>query len=230
MIRIAIETATAVGTVAVARDDLLLAEVALGVQTRHAEKAIPALDAALDLAGVARGAVEEVVVGAGPGSFTGVRVAGATAKGIVAALEVPLRAFSSLLALAAGVAADRPVCALFDARRGEVYAGCWRVGGSGAEPLLAPVVAPMVAPVAEVVEAVRAAGAGDAVFAGEGALRYRDALAGLGVAVMAAPVHPRASALLWLAARDAAAGRVADVAGWEPDYVRASSAERGVAG
>jgi tRNA threonylcarbamoyladenosine biosynthesis protein TsaB len=72
--------------------------------------------------------IEEVVVGAGPGSFTGVRVAGATAKGLVAALDVPLVAYSSLLALVAGVPATGPVCGLFDARRGEVYAGCWRVG------------------------------------------------------------------------------------------------------
>ena len=223
MIRIALETATSFGTVAVARGDRLLAEVGLGEQTRHAEKALPALEYALGVAGVDREEVAEVVVGAGPGSFTGVRVAGATAKGLVAALGVPLRSFPSLLALAAGVAADRPVCALLDARRGEVYAGCWRVGDDGVEMLMEPTVAP--------VEEILSATASFApVFAGDGAHRYRPALIDAGVPLLSAPAHPRASVLLWLADRDPDAGRVADVAGWEPSYVRASSAERGVAG
>lgn len=235
MIRVAIETATPFGTVAVARDADVLAEVELGAQRRHAEMALPALEEALEAAGVEREAVQEVVVGSGPGSFTGVRVAGATAKGLVAALGVPLRAFPSLLALAveARDAADgatplpgdagRPVCALLDARRGEVYAGCWRVGEAGVDQLLPP----MVAVVSDVLDATRASAP---LFAGDGALRYLDALAAAGATVVRAPVHPRASTLLRLAAADPDAGRVADVAGWEPAYVRASSAERGVAG
>lgn len=236
MMRIALETSTSFGTVAVARDDRVLAEVGLGVQTRHAESALPALEYALEAAGVEREAVEEVVVGGGPGSFTGVRVAGATAKGLVAALDVPLRSFPSLLALAAGVGATGPVCALFDARRGEVYAGCWRVGGGVLEEVLAP----MVGPVQEVLRAIGLAAAPSGppperpsaapVFVGDGARRYRDDLERAGAAVMDAPAHPRASTLLWLAARDPGAGWVADVPAWEPAYIRASSAERGVRG
>jgi tRNA threonylcarbamoyladenosine biosynthesis protein TsaB len=223
MIRLAIETATAVGTVAVGRGGLLLAEVALGVQTRHAEAMLPALDAALDLAGVERSEIEEVVVGSGPGSFTGVRVAAATAKGVVAALDRPLLAYPSLLALAAGIPADRPVCALFDARRGEVYAGCWRIGKDRIETILAPMVGR--------VEEVRKATAAEApLFAGDGALRYQDALFPGGPPVSSVPSFPRASVLLWLAEHHPAGGRVDDVGSWEPAYVRGSSAERGVAG
>lgn len=227
MIRIAIETATSFGTVAIARDHDLLAEITLGVQTRHAESALPALEYALGLAGLDRTAIEEVVVGGGPGSFTGVRVAGATAKGLVAGLGVPLRAFPSLLALAAAVAADRPVCALLDARRGEVYAGCWRVRAEAGADAIDTLLEPMVGAVDDVVAATAAA---NPVFAGDGAHRYRDVLAGAGAVIMAAPSYPRASTLLWLAARDPGAGLVADVAAWEPSYIRASGAERRVAG
>lgn len=223
MIRVAIETATAWGTVAVARDRRLLAEVGVGVQSRHAEAVLPALETALDLAGLDRGAVEEVVVGAGPGSFTGVRVAAATAKGLVAALDAPLVGWSSLLALAASVPADRPVCALLDARRGEVYAGCWRVADAGIETLLEPTVGP----VEEVVEATRSLAP---LFAGDGALRYHDALRDAGAAVGVAPAYPRASSLLWLADRYPGRGRIDAVPEWEPSYVRLSSAERGVNG
>ena len=221
-VRVAIETSTAVGGVAVARGDRMLTEVSLGIQSRHAELALPALDSALELAGLEREAIGAVVVGAGPGSFTGVRVAGAMAKGLAMALEVPLLAYPSLLALAVTVAADRPVCAMFDARRGEVYAGCWRltdVPGSLLEPIVARV-SEVVARVAE----------HRPLFAGEGAVRYRAELEAAGAVVSRPPAYPRAAALLWLADRLPELGAVDDVASWEPEYVRASSAERGVPG
>lgn len=229
MIRVAIETATGLGSVAVGRGDAVLAEVTLGVQTRHAERALPALAVALELAGVLRSEVGEVVVGSGPGSFTGVRVAGAMAKGLVAALDVPLRAYSSLLALAVSAASDRPVCGLFDARRGEVYAGCWRVSRQGIETWMAPRVGGLEGVVAAV-DAAREAAGDDPVFVGEGAERYRGELEALGVAVSPTPTWPRASSLIWLAQHHPSGGRVADVPGWQPDYVRASSAEREAAG
>ena len=228
MIRVAIETATSRGSVAVGRGDRVLAEVTLGAQTRHAERALPALEAALEEAGVDRSAVDEVVVGAGPGSFTGVRVAGATAKGLAASLGTPLLAYSSLLALVAGAAADGPVCGLFDARRGEVYAGCWTVSSEA----LAEHLSPMVGPVESVVDALRdpESAPESLVFVGEGAERYRAALEAAGAAVAAEPAAPRASTLLWLAAHHRGIGGVESVAAWEPTYVRASSAERGVRG
>ncbi len=220
MIRVAVETATALGSVAVARDDRVLAEVGVGVQSRHAEKVLPALEAALALAGVKRTAIGEVVVGAGPGSFTGVRVAGATAKGLATALDVPLVAYSTLLVVAAGVPWDGPVCALLDARRGECYGGAWRVDAERLETLVAP----------SVDRAEAFAGVGDALYAGDGAVKYAGALRAAGARVGTAPAPPRASTLLWLAARHRVAGEVADGSAWEPAYVRASSAERGVRG
>lgn len=228
MIRVAIETSTPQGSVAVARGDRILAEVTLGMQRRHAELAVPALDSALRLAAVERSEIGAVVVGAGPGSFTGVRVAGATAKGLVAALDVPLLAYSSLLALAVSVPSDGPVCALFDARRGEVYGGCWEVGKTGktGKTSLAVVLEPRVGPVEDIVRSLD----GQPLFAGDGAARYADVIREHGARVAGSPAWPRASALLWLAEHHGDAGAVADVAGWEPSYVRASSAERGVAG
>jgi tRNA threonylcarbamoyladenosine biosynthesis protein TsaB len=71
-----------------------------------------------------------VIVGAGPGSFTGVRVAAATARGLAHGLGVPLYAYSSLAAVAMETGLDGNVCALFDARRGEVYAACYESSGT----------------------------------------------------------------------------------------------------
>ncbi len=222
MIRVAVETATGMGTVAVARGDRVLAEIALGDQSRHSESVLPALETALSIAGLERSRIDEVVVGGGPGSFTGVRVAAATTKGLVAVLERPLLAYSSLLALAAGVPWDGPVCALFDARRGEVYAGCWAVGRDGVDTVLSP----LAGLVESVVEATAPA---SPLFVGDGALRYRDVLLSAGVApgrVALVPTHPRASVLLWLAEHHRSGAVVADVPGWEPTYVRGSSARK----
>lgn len=223
MIRVAIETATARGSVAVGRGDRVLAEVTLGLQTRHAEMTVPALETALRMAGVERSSIGAIVVGSGPGSFTGVRVAGATAKGLVAGLGVPFLAYPSLLALVAAVPAAGPVCGLFDARRGEVYAGCWRVTASSIEKILPP----RVGPVEDVVAACADA---DPLYAGDGAVRYGEAIEDAGGRMAAVPAPPRASALLWLAEHHEEYGRVEEVAAWQPEYVRASSAERGVPG
>lgn len=224
---LAIDTSTALGSVAVGRGRELLAEVVVGVSTRHSEALLPAIDFSLRSVGLEIGKVAGIVVGGGPGSFTGVRIAGATAKGLVRVLDVPFFAYSGLQAVAAsvGAAGDRPVCALFDARRGEVYAACYRFPqGRRVETLLEPVARPLD-------DVLRALDGVDPTYAGDGALRYREMIEAAGGRV--APAHqavPRASALLWLADLVPDAGRVADPSNWDPEYLRASGAERGVAG
>lgn len=226
---LAIETSTPLGSVALGRGGKVVAEVATGVRARHAETLMPAVDFALKTARIAPRELDGVVVGGGPGSFTGVRIAGATAKGLVRALEVPLFAYSGLLALAAGVGAEsRPVCALLDARRGQVYAACYRFPGyARVETLLEPAVVG----VDGLVDRVDRLAAERPLWAGPGAERYREAIEAAGGAV--APAHlsaPRAAALLWLAAVDADAGRVEAPDAWEPAYLRSSGAERAVRG
>jgi tRNA threonylcarbamoyladenosine biosynthesis protein TsaB len=214
-----IEAATPTGGVAVARDGVLLAEATLGLTTRHSELLLPAIEFVLHAGGVTRLALDGIVVGEGPGSFTGVRIAAATARGLAAALAVPLFAHSSLAAVAAGTGVQgRPVCALFDARRGEVYAACYRFGAHPTEVLLAPAALPL----AEVLERTSPY---QPLFVGDGALRYADRLPSVPLPALLAP--PRAAALLWLQEREPESGRVREVAGWEPAYLRESGAERG---
>jgi tRNA threonylcarbamoyladenosine biosynthesis protein TsaB len=222
---LAIETSTPVGGVAVGDGTRLLAEVTLGLAVRHSEALLPGIRFALEQSRIEISDIGAIVVGAGPGSFTGVRIAAATAKGLVRALGVPLFAYSSLLALAAAGAADeRPVCALLDARRGEVYAACYRFGGRAVAEII---LSPMVGAIDDVVREVQSLGP---LFIGDGALQYRDRIASAG---RIAPAHvgvPRPSALLWFAAADADGGRVAEPARWQPEYLRPSGAERGVRG
>jgi tRNA threonylcarbamoyladenosine biosynthesis protein TsaB len=218
---LALDTSTPVGSVAVGRGERLLAEVVMGVAVRHAEALLPAIEFALRQAGLEPAALSGIVVAGGPGSFTGVRIAGAAAKGLARALDVPLYVYSGLLSLAAGAAAsDRPVCALFDARREEVYAAAYQFAADGPPTVL---LEPAARPLEAVVEALAP---GAPLFVGDGALKHRARLEAGGGRV--APAHlavPRAAALLWLAGVDPA-GRLQDRAAWEPAYLRPSGAER----
>jgi tRNA threonylcarbamoyladenosine biosynthesis protein TsaB len=220
---LAIETSTPVGSVALGVADQVLAEIVLGAETRHSEQLLPAIDYLFRSTGRSRDQLERVVIGAGPGSFTGLRIAAATAKGLVTALHLELFAYSGLLALAASNASARPVCALFDARRDEVYAACYRVG-NGIETIMEPRAERIGQALAELSNS-------GCVFAGEGAQKHQQLIASQGGFVL--PAHlgiPRASALLWLAHIEAGRGRVDDAAHWEPNYLRAAGAERGIRG
>ncbi|HEX6642661.1 MAG TPA: tRNA (adenosine(37)-N6)-threonylcarbamoyltransferase complex dimerization subunit type 1 TsaB [Thermoanaerobaculia bacterium] len=219
---LAIETSTTTGSVALGSDGAAV-EIRLAPPIRHAEALLPAIDYALASAGIAKRALGGVVVGGGPGSFTGLRIAAATAKALVQSLDVPLFAASGLLAQAALLAdAGAPVCALFDARRGEVYAACYRFDGATPTALLEPDVDDALA----FVDRLRAL---DPLYVGEGATRNAERLmdAGARLAGVRDP-YPSAAALLSLVAAALDHYRVADAAAWQPTYVRASSAERGL--
>ena len=221
---LALDTSTPVGSVAVGRPGRLLAEAVIGVGVRHAEALLPAIDFAMGRAGIGPEDLGGIVVAGGPGSFTGVRIAGAAAKGLARALDLPLYSYSGLLVLAAGLAAsERPVCALFDARREEVYAATYAFGSGRPTVLLSPGPRP-------VDEVLAAAGSPAPLYVGDGALKHRSRLEAAGAHV--APAHlayPRAASLLWLAEVDPS-GRVETPAAWEPAYLRPSGAERSLCG
>ncbi|HST58205.1 MAG TPA: tRNA (adenosine(37)-N6)-threonylcarbamoyltransferase complex dimerization subunit type 1 TsaB [Longimicrobium sp.] len=218
---LAIDSSTRNAWVAVERDGRIAAQESVTAQANASSALLPAVDRAVRAAGLAPADVGAVVVGGGPGSFTGLRIAAATAKGIVRALGVPLFAYSGLLGLAAAYRdGGGAVCALFDARNNEVYAGCWRFAGDGVEEIL-----PLQALAIDLlVERLHGA---DVRFVGEGAALHRPALeAGFGTAAVVLEERSPAAGLLWLARTVPERGRVADAPGWEPEYVRAAGVER----
>jgi tRNA threonylcarbamoyladenosine biosynthesis protein TsaB len=220
---LALDTSTSFGSVALAVGGTVAAEIVLRVGAGSSSSLLPAIDDAVRIAGHSPRDLGGVVVAGGPGSFTGLRIAAATAKGLVHALGVPLWSYSGLMAAAAAAALDgTPVCALFDAHRRDLFAACYRIGDGGVETLLEPCAL-------TVDELAATARWGErTVFTGEAAPLYRDELSAVPGAIVV-PAHlarPRASALIHLRELAPALGAVADPAGWEPEYVRASGAER----
>lgn len=103
-----------------------------GGHPAHSAQLLGALSDLLGDAGAGWGDVEVIGVGVGPGTFTGLRIASATAEGLrraTGARVVPVDTLEALALPALAAAAGRPVCALTDARRGEVFAAGWRVPG-----------------------------------------------------------------------------------------------------
>ena len=99
------------------RVDLLVDEIATG----HAELIFGRLATLLERTGLGYAALERVAVSTGPGSFTGLRIGLAAARGIGLARGIPVVGVPSLLALSLAAPADKPVAVLLDARRGEAY-------------------------------------------------------------------------------------------------------------
>ena len=113
MLILAFDTATDLATSALVADGVTLGERATRPQSLLAD-----VDALLAAAGVAPPDLTGIVVGTGPGSFTGTRIGLAVARGLALSLELPVAGVSTLDALAAGVEGAFPV---IDARRGEVF-------------------------------------------------------------------------------------------------------------
>jgi tRNA threonylcarbamoyladenosine biosynthesis protein TsaB len=197
------------------------------------ESLLPAILALLAAHGLAPGALEAIAVSIGPGSFTGLRVGVATAKGLAFGGAMRVVAVPTLAALAAqGAAAaasdpgapDAPVIAMLDARRGELYAASHRSEDPLAPPLWGPLVLPVAALAARIADEpgpVRVVGEGaDAVAAAAGA-----AAAGRLVCLPPPAGAPDAAWVGRLGARLLAAGAGLAAADLAPVYVRRAEAE-----
>lgn len=236
---LAFDTSSRLGSVIVTVDGKVMARAFLRSPRRHAARLLPAIRGVLVASGTQLGDLAGIVVGSGPGSFTGLRVAAATAKGLTEGCGVPMWTHSSLMAAAASSSAwlpagwsrpsgwrkshedeaaeetepDAPRYVLFDARGDRVYAGCFRIGPGSVEVLVPPTATRLgdvlSSPIPE-----------DTVFAGDGAYRHASELRSGGWRVVPPPVGiPTAEGLSRLFTL-APSPPVEDARAWEPEYLR----------
>jgi tRNA threonylcarbamoyladenosine biosynthesis protein TsaB len=174
---------------------------------RHSELALPMLERLLAAAGIGAGQLDAVAFGAGPGSFTGLRIACGLAQGLAFARGLPVIGISTLEALAEESGATRVVTCL-DARMREVYyAALEKRGARWEERIAAMCVAPQAAP--------KPPGEGW-IGCGNGFAVYGD----LGLTRVLPEVHPTAVAVARLAGPRLQAGEGVDAALAAPIYVR----------
>jgi len=219
---ITVQTATPAGSVALTVGTRLLGELFLDSRQPAGSWLVGAIDQLLESAGLTPQELDGFGVTIGPGSFTGLRVGLATAKGLALATGKPLAGVSTLetLALQAPLVA-MPVCALLDARKQEVYAGCfqWQDGWPRLledERVLPP-------------ERLLAGLHDEMLFVGDGAEAYRTLIVRqLGTRAHFLPsvyAPPRAAHAALLALRQFDAGQGLSAAEVNPRYLRPSEAE-----
>lgn len=129
MLILALETSTEFGSCALWRDGLLSERVCPAGRS-HSETLLPLVRELLVEAGIKVGQLDAVAFGAGPGAFTGLRVACGASQGLAAAAKLPLVPVTSLEAMATAAGAPQ-VLAMLDARMGEVYVGRYVAGNDG---------------------------------------------------------------------------------------------------
>ena len=129
----AVDTSNKAMAIALAEDDMLLAVKKINIKRNHSIQVMPSIANLLEEIGWQAQDLDRIAVAKGPGSYTGLRIAGTLAKTLAWTLGIDLVAYSSLEALALNLALVRQVyiCPLFDARRENIYTGLYRFDPAG---------------------------------------------------------------------------------------------------
>lgn len=123
-----IDTSNLPMSIAVFKDSDLAAEMTINIKRNHSVQLMPNVDYLLQQVGLKPKDLDQIVVAEGPGSFTGIRIGMTTAKSLAWSLNIPIKTISSLELVAFSLLYQNGlVCPFFDARRGNVYTGLYRV-------------------------------------------------------------------------------------------------------
>ncbi len=223
---LALDSSGLVASVAIVTEETTLAEYTVNYKKTHSQTLLPMLNEVVKMVELDLSEVDAVAVAAGPGSFTGLRIGSATAKGLGLALKKPIIPVPTLEGLAYNLyGADKIICPLMDARRNQVYTGLYRF--SGKEFQIRKDAAAM--DMEELLEELNQAG-GEVIFLGDGSAVYKELILGkLRIPCSFAPVHlnrQRAGAIGARGIELYQKNIYEDAASHEPVYLRVSQAER----
>lgn len=124
---LAIESSSLVASVAIVEDGVTMAEYSANFKKTHSQTLLPMIDSMVSLLGIDLATIDAIAVSGGPGSFTGLRIGSATAKGLGLALNKPLIHVPTLDGTAYNLyGASGLICPIMDARRNQVYTGIYR--------------------------------------------------------------------------------------------------------
>jgi tRNA threonylcarbamoyladenosine biosynthesis protein TsaB len=228
MAYLALDTSTETLTLAVSDQGQLLGEVTTLRTYNHSVQLMPLLDQMMEDCGIQKEQLEGIVVGRGPGSYTGVRIGVTTAKVLAWTLRIPLIGISTLQAVAQSSNAFQGlVLSLFDARRKRVYAGAFYREKS-AEAVIA--VKDLAQWVCQALHVEQISDLPSILATGDGSIVYREQLQELfgdrfqGIAPMSRQ-HVRAAALLEIGVPLLQQGISEDVERFAPEYLQLAQAE-----
>lgn len=234
---LAIDSSGLTATVAIVEDDQTIAEYTTNYKKTHSQTLLPMIDEMVRMVDADLKDIDAIAVAGGPGSFTGLRIGSATAKGLGLALGKPLIHVPTVDAMAYSLyGCEDIICPIMDARRKQVYTGLYSFTHKKNEdgnlydgPAFQVLRMQMAVPVEELIRHLNVYRR-RVVFLGDGVPVYADMLAeGLKVPYFFAPSfmnRQRAAAVGALGIRYYEAGRYETAAEFKPEYLRKSQAER----
>lgn len=214
---LAIDSSSKTATVALVDESGLIGEFSIN-HLRHSVILMPMMDELLKMAEVKKEEITHIAVCEGPGSFTGLRIGAATAKGLAQSLDVPIVGVSSLDALAYNVREFKGIiCSMIDALRGNVYTAFYR-GGYEINRLKDV----SLEEVSEVISTAKGYSE-EVLFVGDGTIAYKDTLKSeLPDAIFASPINniSRASSVGMIALKKISKGELCTYLDFKPYYIR----------
>lgn len=234
---LSIDSSGLVASVALTEDDRLIAEYNVNYKKTHSQTLLPMIDEICRMTEFDPETLDAVAVSSGPGSFTGLRIGSATAKGLAEALDIPIVEIPTLLGLACNAyGSDEIICPIMDARREQVYTAVYRSVPGIKELLnfreweiLEDQCAIGIDELTELLN-TRFTKEDRILFLGDGVPVFREYLdRNLKVSHSYAPAHmnrQRAAAFSHLAAEYYRAGKTVSCFDHAPEYLRLSQAER----
>lgn len=219
-----------VASAAIVEDGILLAEYTTNYKKTHSQTLLPMLDEIREMIDLDMTTVDAIAIAAGPGSFTGLRIGAATAKGLGLALDKPLVEVPTLEGLAYNLCGSTQlVCPLMDARRNQVYTGIYEFAKKDREYALNIVETQCAIDITEIIGKLNALGR-EVVFLGDGVPVYKEIIEqNMQVPYSYAPANnnrQRAASVAALGAVYFAEGKTVSAAEHQPEYLRKSQAER----
>lgn len=227
---IGLDSSGLVAGVAVLADGVLLAEYATNHKKTHSQTLLPMLAELKEMLALDLDSVDAIAIAAGPGSFTGLRIGSATAKGLGLALDKPLVEVPTLEGLAYNLwGTDHLVCPLMDARRNQVYTGLYEFVKKGQDLELQAVQEQCAVDICDILARVNALER-EVIFLGDGVPVYQETIAAQVkppfVFAPASHNRQRASSIAALGALYYEKGLAVTAAAHRPEYLRKSQAER----
>ena len=215
-----------VASVAVVEDDVLIAEYTVNYKKTHSQTLLPMLDEIVKMTELDLNSVDAIAVAAGPGSFTGLRIGSATAKGLGLALKKPLVAIPTVEGLAYNLYDTQGIiCPIMDARRKQVYTGIYRFE----DHRLRVLEDQMAVSITDLLDKLNERGE-PVTFLGDGVPVFEKTIGeNLKVPHTFAPAHvnkQRAAAVAALGEIYYREGKLQSAAEHTPEYLRVSQAER----
>jgi tRNA threonylcarbamoyladenosine biosynthesis protein TsaB len=223
---LALDSSGLVASVAVVTEDALLAEYTVNYKKTHSQTLLPMLDEITAMVELDLSDVDAIAVSAGPGSFTGLRIGSATAKGLGLALKKPIISVPTVDSLAYNLyGTDKLICPLMDAKRNQVYTGLYEFIGDQFHVVKEQTAVA----VEEIIDEINRIGK-NVIYLGDGTSVYQKILQEkTKTAYQFAPIHlnrQRAGAVGALGIQYYQMNKMEAAEQHEPVYLRLSQAER----